>query len=194
MSANGITRRLFVPAGAAALGAVAPSRAVLDSVDVLVAGGGSAGIGAAIGAARAGARTLLVENHSFFGGVASWSMGMQMNQIRPAGTPRSEIHELLIEKLRAYGDQAMRLGQHEIWCHVEYLKLAILDALDAVGCRYLVHVRAADALVEANRVTGVVVATKAGLQTIRAKVVVDCTGDADVACYAGAETMKDPEA
>ena len=68
---------------------------------------------------------------------------------------------------------------------------ALLDALDQVGCRYLVHVRAADAIVENNRVSGMVIATKRGLMTIRAKAVVDCTGDADVSYYASAETMKD---
>ncbi|MCX5677210.1 MAG: FAD-dependent oxidoreductase, partial [Planctomycetota bacterium] len=89
--------------------------ALLDTVDVLVVGGGTAGIGAALGAARAGAKTLLVENHSFFGGVAAWSMGMQLNQMRPAGRPRSKVHELVIEKLQVYGDQAVRLGKHEVW-------------------------------------------------------------------------------
>ena len=174
--------------------AIVSRRPTLAGVDVLVVGGGPAGIGAALGAARRGVKTLLIENHSFFGGVAAWSMGMQMNQMRPGGKPRSQIHELLIEKLKAYGDQAVRLGQHEVWANVEYLKVAVLDALDAVGCRYLVHVRAADAVVEGNRITGVVVVTKAGLQTIRAQVVVDCTGDGDVACYAGAETMVEAEA
>jgi succinate dehydrogenase/fumarate reductase flavoprotein subunit len=169
--------------------AIAGRRPTLADVDVLVVGGGPAGIGAALGAARKGAKTLLIENQSFFGGVAAWSMGMQMNQMRPGGKPRSQIHELLIDKLTAYGDQAVRFGQHEVWCNVEYLKVAVLDALDAVGCHYLVHIRAADATVEGNRITGVVVATKAGLETIRAQVVVDCTGDADVAHYAGAETM-----
>ncbi|MEK7674533.1 MAG: FAD-dependent oxidoreductase [Verrucomicrobiota bacterium] len=169
-------------------------RPTLAEVDVLVVGGGPAGIGAALGAARQGAKTLLIENHSFFGGVAAWSMGMQMNQMRPGGSPRSQIHELLIEKLKAYGDQAIRLGQHEIWSNVEYLKVAVLDALDAVGCHYLVHLRAADAVVENNRVAGVVVATKQGMKTIRAKAVVDCSGDADVAFYAGAETMIEAEA
>ncbi len=164
-------------------------RPLLAEADVLIVGGGPAGIGAALGAARQGAKTLLIENHSFFGGVAAWSMGMQMNQMRPGGKPRSQVHELLIQKLKAYGDQAIRLGQHEIWCNVEYLKVAVLDALDQVGCRYLVHLRAADTLVENNRVVGVIVATKKGLMTLRAKAVVDCTGDADVAFYAGAETM-----
>jgi ribulose 1,5-bisphosphate synthetase/thiazole synthase len=164
-------------------------RAILDEVDVLVVGGGPAGIGAALGAARKGAKTLLIENHSFFGGVAAWALGMPINQVRPGGKPRSAIHELLVEKIKAYGDQAVRMGTHELWCNVEYLKVAVLDALDQVGCRYLVHLRAADAVVENNRVVGVVVATKRGLMTIRTKVVVDCSGDADVAYYAGAETM-----
>ena len=53
-------------------------RPKLDRVDVLVVGGGPAGIGAALGAARKGAKTLLIENHLFFGGVAAWSMGMQI--------------------------------------------------------------------------------------------------------------------
>src|SRR5512137_687493 len=171
------TRRRFLTSGGAAVAAAAVAgpinsargqistapaivlrRPTLADVDVLVVGGGPAGIGAALGAARRGAKTLLLENHSFFGGVAAWSMGMQMNQMRPGGKPRSQIHELLIEKLKAYGDPAVRLGQHEVWTHVEYLKVAVLDALDAVGCRYLVHVRAADAVVEGNRITGVVVA------------------------------------
>lgn len=161
------------------------------AVDVLVVGGGPAGIGAALGAARSGAQTLLVENHAFFGGVAAWCVGMPINQMRPEGEPRSKVHELVIEKLQAYGDQAIRIGLHQLYCNVDYLKVAVLDALDEVGCKYLVHTLAVDAVVENNRVAGVVVATKQGLATIRAKAVVDCTGDADVAYFAGAETMKE---
>ncbi len=200
MRKQDLSRRRF---GAAALGAsfsgntaragpAVPKYPVLDSVDVLVAGGGPAGIGAALAAARAGARTLLVENHSFFGGVGAWALGMPINQVRPNGKPRSAIHELLVAKLAAYGDQAVRMGKHELWCNVEYLKVAVLDALDAAGVRYLVHVRAADTIVNTNRVTGIVLATKRGLMAVRGEVVVDATGDADVAYYAGAEVMIDP--
>jgi len=187
-------------AGAAPAAGPTPSvrpgwrHATLAEVDVLVVGGGPAGIGAALGAARQGVNTLLIENHSFFGGVAAWALGMPINQVRPGGKPRSVVHELLLQKLQAYGPQAVRAGKHELWCNVEYLKVAVLDALDEVGCRYLVHVRAADALVENNRAVGVVVATKQGLMAIRAKAVVDCTGDADVSYYAGAETMKEATA
>jgi ribulose 1,5-bisphosphate synthetase/thiazole synthase len=201
-SKTGLSRRDLLPAGMAALGsaafagksaAQAPAGPVLDSVDVLVAGGGPAGIGAALGAARAGARTLIVENHSSFGGVAAWALGMQMNQMRPESRPRSAVHEALIARLSAYGDQAVRFGAHEVWTNVEYLKVAVLDALDEAGARYLVHLRVVDSIVERNRVAGVIVATKRGLMAIRAKVVVDCTGDADVAYFSGAETMTETE-
>jgi ribulose 1,5-bisphosphate synthetase/thiazole synthase len=168
-----------------------PHGAMPTNVDVLVVGGGPAGMGAALGAARAGARTLLIENHGFFGGVAAWCLGMPINQMRPGGKPRSQIHELILDKLAAYGDQALRFGEHQAWCNVDYLKVALLDALDVVECRYLVHTRAVDARREGNRVTGVVVATKQGLATVRAAVTVDATGDADVAFYAGARTMKE---
>ncbi len=163
------------------------------TTDVLVVGGGPAGIGAALGAARAGAKTLLIESCGFFGGVAAWSLGMPINQMRPESKPRSVVHELIIEKLLAYGKQAVHIGQHQLYCNVDYLKVAVLDALDEVGCKYLVHLSAADVLMEGNRVTGVVVSTKQGLVTISAKAVVDCTGDADVAYFAGAETMMETD-
>jgi len=105
----------------------------LAQTDVLVVGGGPAGIGAALGAARAGAKTLLIESQGFFGGVAAWSLGMPINQMRPESKPRSVVHELLIQKLLAYGDQAVCIGQHQLYCNVDYLKVAVLDALDEVG-------------------------------------------------------------
>ncbi len=168
----------------------------LINTEVLVVGGGPAGIGAALASAKRGAQTLFIERHAFFGGIASFTVGMCINQMRPGGTSRSAVHELLIEKLEAYGEKAVAFSdenilKHALFCNVEYLKVAILDALDEVGCRYLVHTRCVDSLVENNRIVGVVVATKNGLAEIRAERVVDCTGDADATFFAGAETMKD---
>ena len=167
------------------------ARKTLMRTDVLVVGGGPGGIGAAIAAARSGAKTLLIENYGFFGGVAAWGLGMQINQMRPGGKSRSVIHEMLITKLKSYGQMAVRLKGHQVFCNVEYLKVAILDLLDDVGCQYLVHTKAVDTLVEGDRVMGVVVATKSGLANIYAQVIIDCTGDADITHFAGAETMKE---
>jgi len=61
------------------------------TTDVLVVGGGPAGIGAAIGAAKAGANTLVLEDQAFFGGVAAWGLGMCMNQMRPFNEPRGFV-------------------------------------------------------------------------------------------------------
>jgi hypothetical protein len=132
---------------------------------------------------------LLIENYGFFGGIASWSIGMCMNQMRPDSEPRGFIHELLLKKLQNYGEQAVRLSTHQFFVNVEYLKVAVLDALDEAGCKYLVHVRAVDTIMEGNRVTGVIVSTKSGLVEILADVVVDCSGDADISYYAGAPTL-----
>jgi len=158
---------------------------------VLIVGGGPAGIGAAIGAAKAGADTMLIENHGFFGGVAAFSIGMCMNQMRPNEKPRGFVHELLLQKLQNYGTQSVRVSTHQFFANVEYLKAAVLDSLDEVGCKYLVHTKAVDVTTKGNRITGVIISTKSGLTEIKADVVVDCTGDADIAYFAGAPTLKE---
>ena len=199
-SGHNVNRRAFLGTAGAGLAGAQTGPAggrrtdsVWQSVDVLVMGGGPAGFGAALGATRAGARTLLLEKHAFCGGVGAWGMGMVINQMRPGEKPRGAVHELLIRRLQEYGDEAMYFADHALVSNVEYLKVAILDVLDAAGCPYFLHSKGADAIVEGDRVAGAVVATKEGLLKVRAKVVVDCTGDADIAFFSGAETMKGRE-
>jgi hypothetical protein len=201
MKTNQYQRRQFLKqcglvAAAAGLSTAAPAYGVsrrkrLEAfkTEVLVVGGGPAGIGAAVGAAKAGAKTLVLEDCGFFGGVAAWGMGMCMNQMRPFNEPRGVVHELLLKKLQAYGPQAVRLSTHQFFVNVDYLKAAVLDALEEAQCHYLVHAKAVDAIMEGNRIKGVIISTKSGLVEVHASVVVDCTGDADVACFAGAPTL-----
>jgi hypothetical protein len=142
-------------------------------------------------AARAGAKTLLLERHGFLGGIASFCLGMPINQVRPDGKPRSAIHELLLTRLSAYGPRALRWGVHQVYCNVEYLRAAAFDALDEAGCQYYVHALVAAVEMQNGCVTGLVVATKEGLARIAATVVIDCSGDGDVAYFAGCEMLKE---
>ena len=205
---NSINRRHFLTASGAALSAVALSTdqvfaatespkpsadyaatPVLDTVDVLVVGSGPAGIGAALAAKRQGVKCLIVESYSFFGGSAVWDLGKPMEQMRPGSKARSAVHERLLKHLTDLGSQAARIEGHKVHPNVHFLKAAIVDALDEAQCPYYVHVQAADAVVEDNRVTGVILVTKQGLMRVNAKVVLDCTGDASIASFAGAPTV-----
>lgn len=182
-------RRVMTPSGAMLPQAFYVALPVLESVDVLVVGGGPAGIGAALAANRQGARCLLVEGFSFFGGSAVWGLGKPMEDMRPGGKPRSKIHEEVMKHLDNQGDRAVRVEGEQFYPNVHFLKAALVDALDAAECPYYVHVQAVDAVVSGNRVTGVVLATKQGMMRVDAKVVIDCTGEASMAAFSGAQTF-----
>jgi ribulose 1,5-bisphosphate synthetase/thiazole synthase len=72
--------------------------------DVIVAGGGPAGIGAAVAASMQGARTLLLESRGFFGGVAATSLWMPMNRVYLDGGRRGGVHDRFVSAVRAHGD------------------------------------------------------------------------------------------
>ena len=166
---------------------------------VIVAGGGPAGLGAALAAATHGARTLLLEARSFFGGVAAVALWMPMNRILLDGGSRGGVHEQFVRKIRSYGAEASTEGVHDFFSddnlnvHPDYLRLAFFELLEEAGCHYQLYSPVTGVLMDGRAVRGVVVTGKEGPQEFRAHVVIDATGDGDVAYLAGAEVMEGRE-
>ncbi|MFW6189175.1 MAG: FAD-dependent oxidoreductase [Planctomycetota bacterium] len=174
--------------------------------DVVVAGGGPAGIGAALAAAINGARTLILEARSQFGGTATAAMWMPINFLFKDNeeTSRGGVHEILADAIREWGPDASRPGKRDpdrpggggnLDVHPEYLKKVLFDLFEEYGVDYQLYSPAVDVVKEDDRVSGVVVGAKEGRVTFRGRTVVDATGDGDVACAAGCEmeTEGDPE-
>jgi hypothetical protein len=169
--------------------AVSDDRSVVDEsprrlpvaadVDVLVVGGGPAGVGAALAAGREGARTLLVERHAMLGGM--WTAGMvnPLFDFRRKGWLVAE----LIERLEAEG--AWRPHSHRSTFDCEVMVRLLERLMDEAGVEFRYHVSGVDTIIEDGAVRGVVTESKAGRRAVLAGAVIDCTGDGDVAARAG---------
>ncbi|GLX66677.1 membrane protein [Paenibacillus glycanilyticus] len=174
---------------------------VLLDVDVLVAGGGPAGIAAAISAARSGARTLLIEQRGFLGGMGTVALV-------PAFCPYSDGEKAIIrgiglellERMKAgcEPDYQERFGSELDWVPIdpEVLKRVYDEAVFESGANVLLHTFVSQTVLAADgrRMEGVVIVNKSGRSFIRAKTVIDATGDADLAALAGAPFHKGGEA
>ncbi|MDF3822636.1 FAD-dependent oxidoreductase [Leptospira sp. 96542] len=185
------------PAMVPATGTV-PTQAEL-SPDVLVCGGGLAGVMAAIAAARQGAQVLLVERYGFLGGNATGGAVAQFNSWQTAGGRRviAGLAREVVERLRAYG----AAGEHQVFVmstghkmdRIEYapevLKLVLDDMVLDAGVQPLLHANVLDVETEAGRIRAVRVLTKSGVLSLRPRVVVDTTGDIDVLHRSGARFL-----
>ena len=165
----------------------------MKDYDVIVCGGGPAGLGAAAASSMCGSRTLLLEARSFFGGVAGTSLFMPMNRMKLNGGPRGGVHDALLREIEKYGDRASLPGKvtwtdgDGLHIHPDYLKKAVFDLLDHTGCDYLLYSPVTGAEVVNKHVTCVHVQTKQGVRTYTADVFIDCTGDGDLSVCCGAE-------
>ncbi len=152
---------------------------VVDDVDVLVCGGGPAGVAAAVAASRAGAHTRLIEAHGSLGGI--WTVGA-MAYICGMHESKGGILREIVDELR--NRDAVGLSGRAF--DIEPAKLVLEEMCLQSGVMLRLHTRVAAAQRgESNRLATVITESKSGREAWKASVVIDCTGDGDVAALAG---------
>ncbi len=193
------------------------STPIVDRSDVLVVGGGPAGVSAAVAAARSGARVTLIERYPYLGGLASGGMVLVLDdmvngaEITTTGLIGEAVERLEklglavsppIEERRVGWDvwrTWARWGCHDFRAHGKPQPIVYAVAFDPDGWKRVsedlvvesgvnlrLHSWFSEPIVEDGRLRGAVVETKAGRQALLAEIVVDATGDLDVAARAGA--------
>jgi len=161
---------------------------VIAEPDVLVVGGGPAGIAAAVSASRAGARTALVERYNHLGGL--WTGGLVLpllstHAVDRGGRRRQVIFGVGDEIARRLRDLDMSINEINPTVDPEAAKYVMEVMVRDSGVDMLYHCWASNVLREGNRIKAVLVETKSGRGAILPKIVVDCTGDGDIMHLAG---------
>lgn len=139
------------------------------AVDVLVCGGGPSGMAAAVNAARQGVKVLLVERYGRLGGMAA-------NAI--VGPIMGTVKSKFVDEVERYFGGEM--------ADFEKIDIQYAELVQRAGAEILLHSWAMEAVMSGKTITGVKFLTKQGVLTVNAKVVIDATGDGDVALSAGA--------
>jgi hypothetical protein len=182
---------------------------IIATPDVLVCGAGLAGIGAAVAAARGGARTMVIERNGFAGGFFTAIIGSAFDGFVDERTGAPVVGGIVFEMLERMGVIKPGQGPHLRYnvngdlsfvemhperviprCDPERFKRAADAILQDAGVEILYHTQLTDVIERDGRVEAVLVSNKAGLVAIQPKVVIDCTGDGDAAAWAGAPYEK----
>lgn len=174
--------------------------------DVVVAGGGMAGIAAAIAAARGGAKTLLIEKAGWLGGMGiTGATGLHSFFNIFGQYPGSErarvvagIAQELVDRVQALGcgvghvlmERGLSFLSMITPVEPETFKLAAVQLCQEAGAKLLLHTVIDEVQAENGHIEALVVWNKSGRSLIRARQYVDCTGDGDLAAYAGASYLQ----
>jgi ribulose 1,5-bisphosphate synthetase/thiazole synthase len=151
--------------------------------DVIIVGGGTAGVAAAVAARRNGADAILIERYGFLGGTMTAGL---VNPFMTFHAGEEQIiqgifQEILdrLESLNGYDERTKAFDN-------EVMKLVTDQMVMEAGVKLLLHTYVVDAIMQENTIRGVEIYNKSGRQAILGKVVVDASGDGDVAVMAGA--------
>lgn len=161
---------------------------VRHEVDVFVAGGGPAGVAASVSAARQGANVFLAEQNSCLGGMGTAGMlPVFMTFSDGVNTVASGVGQDILTRLRQAGGTGPDDG---MTIRGEVLKRVYDDLLIEAGVKFTFGTSLVAVETAADKVAHVVLAGKSGLSAVRARLFIDCTGDGDLAAWAGAPFEK----
>jgi len=161
---------------------------VTDEVDVLVVGGGPAGIGAALASARENLNTMLIEQYGFLGGM--WTAGL-VNPLFDHANKGGIVREIVDRLREVQGWRESSLARPRLdTFDPEKMKFLGDCMMTEANVSLLYHTFAVDSVVEENTIKGVIVENKSGRSAVLAKIVIDCTGDGDIAVRSGAPYEK----
>jgi hypothetical protein len=156
-----------------------------NKFDIIVCGGGSAGFAAAVTVARQGAEVLLVEQFNCLGGTAT--AGLNYGFERTIGM-NTFIYNELYEKMTNLG------GTKGVYFDPEAYKYASQLMMEESGAQMLFHTFVESPIMKSDKITGINIVNKGGRQKLFAKVIIDATGDADIAAITGVPCEKGREA
>ncbi|MGB8455130.1 MAG: FAD-dependent oxidoreductase [Anaerocolumna sp.] len=160
---------------------------IKKEVDVLIVGGGPAGIGASVAAARSGSSVMLLEKRGFLGGNITGSYVENCNHFFFGTSFKADgIYAEIEQKYFLKFDRSHDIRINSpIRFSSEYLKVFLDEFIKNEGVEIKFHSFVNDVIVENNTIQCVIIQSKQGPLAIKAKVIIDCTGDGDVAYSAG---------
>lgn len=166
---------------------------IFAETDVLVVGGGPAGFAAAVSAARAGAKTMLMERYGHLGGLWTGGLVLAVNGTHARADGRKVkvlrgIGDDLLDRLSRLPNAVANYGgdRNNPTTDPEATKFMMNEMVTEAGVNVVFHSWIADVVMSEGAVRGVVFESKSGRQAVLAKVVVDATGDGDVFAAGGA--------
>ena len=183
---------------------------VLSPMDVVVSGGGTAGVVAALAAARGGAKTMLIESKGFLGGMMTGGNAGLTMYIKYSGRPEEhdadmkclandpkalhvaggipmEITKRLLAEKVALGNAGTVAGY--LFTNSENFKRILVEMMEEAGVKLRFHTMVVDVVKSGQTLEGVVLESKSGREVVPARQFIDATGDGDVCVRAGAQYM-----